>query len=298
MNEATIQEELFAAICHNEADGVAKLLTDGAEVNEVFANNLTPLMVAARAGAHEVIPVLLSAGAEVNTQDCLWGRSAFHWLCCQGLTSHYHVEAHTESARALLAAGADAYQADYGEETPLLLALRRRLKNVIRLIHAYSPIPNGSGHRLLIPWLDINHIRRNNPSLAAYTDKQLHDYYIKPPAPRRPGTTPRNPVPSPYDAAWACSADLHATDRRGYTALHHAAAMGLYEVAAILLERGAEVDATSRSGATALILAARSGQHKVGHLLLAHGANPHHRDCYGRDAIDYARRAGNYRLFL
>lgn len=290
MNEATIRNELFAAICHNEPENVAKLLTAGASVNDVFANKLTPLMVAARAGAHEVIPVLLSAGAEVNTQDCLWERSAFHWLCYQGLSSHYHVEAHTESARALLAAGADAYLADAGEETPLLLALRRHLRNVIRLIHAYSPIPNGSGDRIIIPWLDINFIRRNNPSLAAYTDKQLHDYYIKPPAPRRPGTTLRNPSTHPYDAAWASTADLHAGDRRGYTALHHAAAMGLYEVAAILLERGAEADATSHSAATPLILAARSGQYKVGHLLLAHGADPHHRDCYGRNARDYARR--------
>lgn len=297
MNEATIPNELFAAICHNEADGVSKFLAAGADVNDVFPNKLTPLMVAARAGAHAVIPVLLDAGAEVNAQDCLWRRSAFHWLCCQGLTSHYHVESHTESARALLSAGANAYLVDAVDETPLLLALRHRLRNVIRLIHAHSPIPRGSGNRLLIPWLNINYLRRTTPSLAAYTDEEIHDLYIKPPAPRPLGTTLRRRTPIPYDASWAKLADLYAADRRGYTALHHAAAMGLYEVACILIARGAVVDAPARSGATPLMVAARCGRRKVGHLLLAHGADARYCDCHGRNAQDYARRAGNHGLF-
>ena len=297
MNEATIQDELFAAICHNEADTAAKLLHTGAKVNERFTNQLTPPMVAARAGAHAVIPVLLAHGALVNEKDGLWGRSAFHWLCCHGLGSHYHIEAHTESARALLAAGADAYLPDGMGDTPLILALRHRLTNVIKLIHAYSPIPNGSGNKLLIPWLDVAYLRKSYPYMARYTDDEIHAHYITPPPPRRPGTTLRRSSPLPYDAAWAHQADLHATDRRGYTALHHAAAMGLYDVAAILIDRGAVVDAPAHSGATPLMLAARCGSWKVGQLLLAHGANAHLTDCHKRSAFDFARRAHNHRLF-
>lgn len=296
MNEATIQEELFAAICHNEADVVQKLLTEGAAVNAAFPNNLTPLMVSARAGAHAVIPVLLAAGAHVNAVDCLWGRSAFHWLCRQGLTSHYHMEAHAESARALLAAGADAYLPDNSGETPLVLALRHRLENVIRHVHAVSPIPHVSDGKSIIPWLEVSYYRKWN-CYSSMSDEQIHAYYIAPrEAPR--GASLRNPVPRLYDAAWARKVNLTIVDKRGYTALHHAATQGLYEVAAILIDRGAVVDAPARSGATPLILAARSGQWKVGHLLLAHGANPLHRDCYKRDALQYARRAGNDRLFL
>lgn len=298
MNEATIYSEFFAAICHNEAEVVAKLLAEGADVNTRFANELTPLMVAARAGAHAVIPVLLTAGAHVNEKNGRWGCSAFHWLCRQGLSSHYHVEAHTESARALLAAGADAYLPDASGETPLILALRHHLNNVIKLIHAYSPIPNGEGNRLIIPWLDVGYLRRTHPYDWLETDEDIYRWYIAPPEPPRPGATLRNPVPCRYDADWARKADIHATDKRGYTALHHAAALGLYEIAAILIDRGAVVDAPARSGATPLIIAARSGRWKLGQLLLAHGADPEHCDCYKRHARDYARRANNYRLFL
>lgn len=297
MNEATIQDELFAAICHNEAETAAKLLHTGARVNERFTNQLTPLMVAARAGAHAVIPVLLAHGAHVNEKDGLWGRSAFHWLCCHGLDSHYHIEAHTESARALLAAGANAYQPDGMGDTPLILALRHRLTNVIKLIHAYSPIPNGSGNKCIIPWLEPDYYRKRSVYLSTYTDEEIRAYYIAPPPPRRPGTTLRRSTPLPYDAAWAHQADLHATDRRGYTALHHAAAMGLYDVAAILIDRGAIVDAPAHSGATPLMVAARCGSWKVGQLLLAHGANAHLTDCHKRSAFDFARRAHNHRLF-
>ncbi len=297
MNEATIQDELFAAICHNEADSAAKLLLAGAEVNERFTNQLTPLMVAARAGAHAVIPVLLAQGALVNEKDGLWGRSAFHWLCCHGLGSHYHIEAHTESARALLAAGADAYLPDAMGDTPLILALHHRLDNVIKLIHAYSPIPNGSGNKLLIPWLDIAYLRKKHPYMARYSDEEVHTHYIAPPPPPCPGSTLRRRSPLPYNAEWAHHADLHATDRRGYTALHHAAAMGLYDVASILITRGAAVDATARSGATPLMVAARCGKWKVGHLLLAHGADPLLQDKNKRNAYDFARKANNYRLF-
>ena len=300
MNEATIPCEFFAAICHNEAEVVAKLLAEGADVNARFENTLTPLMIAARAGAHAVIPVLLAAGAHVNEKSDLWGRSAFHWLCRQGLSSHYHVEAQTESARALLAAGADAYLPDDSSETPLILALRHHLTNVIKLIHAYSPIPNGEDGRLIIPWLDVDYLRRTHPYSWLKTDEDIYRWYIAPPEPPLPGATRRrrNTIPCPYEADWARQADIHATDKRGYTALHHAAAQGLYEIAAILIDRGAVVDAPSRSGATPLIIAARSGRWKVGRLLLAHGANPERCDCNKRHALDYARRANNYRLFL
>ena len=297
MNEATIQDEFFAAICHNEAEVVKKLLVAGEDVDKRFRNRLTPLMVAARAGAHAVIPVLLAHGAHVNKKDGVWGRSAFHWLCCQGLTSHYHVESQTESARALLAAGANAYLDDDSGDTPLILALRHRLANVIKLIHAYSPIPNGSGDKLIIPWLDVAHLRVTHPYLSQYTDEEIHAHYIAPPKPPRPGTTLRNPNPPLYDAEWAIQADLHLKDKRGFTALHHAAALGLYEVAAILIDRGAVVDAPARSGATPLMITARSGRWKVGHLLLAHGADPLKQDCNKRNAFDFARRANNYRLF-
>ena len=297
MNEVTITKEFHAAICHNEAETVVKLLAEGVSVNEAFANGFTPLIVAARAGAHSVIPVLLAGGAAVDAQDAVWGRTAFHWLCTHGMVSHYHDESHTESARALLAADADAYAPDFCDDTPLLMAIRRGMRNVIKLIHAHSPIPDGEGAKRLIPWLSISYLRGKYPSLRGLSDAEIHRYYISPPAPPLPGTTLRRREPLRYDAAWARRADVTTADKRGYTGLLHAAAMGLYEVAAVLTERGAAVDAPARSGATPLMLAARSGHWKVGHLLLALGADACRCDCRGFCAVDYARRAGNWRFY-
>ncbi len=321
MNEATIQNELFAAICHNEHEAVQKLLTEGVAVNSPFANGLTPLMAAARAGAHAVIPVLLSHGADVHATDAQ-GRTAFHHLCRYGLGSHYHREAHTESARALLAAGADAYLCAADGDSPFRLACSRGLRCVLKLIHAQSPIPTDMSfndgetplhlachhfnatyfllcigcnpYQPMAPtqsteesvdmWSWQNRINRQREQ---YGKEQWDAWYVSPPRP---------PEAQEVDTTWVDTIDLHATDKRGYTALHHAATQGLYDVAAKLIERGAEVDAPARSGATPLMLAARAGRWKVGHLLLAYGADAYRQDCHKLNACEYARRAGNYRM--
>ena len=323
MNEATIYAELFAAICHNDAETVQKLLVEGAAVNRRFRNLRTPLMVAARAGAHAVIPVLLSYGAGVHETDSQ-GCTAFHYLCRYGQGSHYRREAHTESARALLVAGADAYRNDAAGDSPFWLACRRGLVNVLKLIHAHSAIPihardaNGdtplhlaarssynTTHFLLNIGCDPDACGADGKSVheienlyyevaqrqtrAGLSEEQWYRWYIAPPEPPEEQT-------DDY-AEWALAVDLHATDRRGFTALHHSAAQGRYDVAAILIDRGAVVDAPARSGATPLMVAARAGRWKVGHLLMAHGADPYRRDSRKFNAVDYARRAGNRRMF-
>lgn len=52
-------------------------------MNRRFRNQCTPLMVAARAGSHAVIPVLLSHGAGVHETDSQ-GCTVFHYLCRYG----------------------------------------------------------------------------------------------------------------------------------------------------------------------------------------------------------------------
>lgn len=322
MNEETIQNELFAAICHNEHEAVQKLLAEGAEVDAVFPNGLSPLMVAARAGAHAVIPLLLNHGADVLARDAQ-GRTPFHHLCRYGLGSHYHREAHTESARALLAAGADAYLCAADGDSPFRLACSRGLRCVLKLIHAQSPIPlddrdangdtplhlavrnsynnvhfllnigcdphaPGADGRSVYEIGDLSYEIAQRHTRNGCSEEQWHKWYIAPPEPPSKQSTDYT--------AWALAADLHAADKRGYTALHHAAVQGLYDVAVILIERGAEIDAAARSGATPLMLAARAGRWKMGHLLLASGADAYRQDCYKLNACDYARRAGNYRM--
>eukprot|EP00300_Choanocystis_sp_HF-7_P013896 c18494_g1_i1.p1 GENE.c18494_g1_i1~~c18494_g1_i1.p1 ORF type:complete len:259 (+),score=41.25 c18494_g1_i1:37-777(+) len=62
-------------------------------------------------------------------------------------------------------------------------------------------------------------------------------------------------------------------DRRGSTALHHAAANGHANIAAILIQRGADINATNYDGWTPLHLVAHHGHDDVGLVLLQNGAN-------------------------
>jgi len=65
-------------------------------------------------------------------------------------------------------------------------------------------------------------------------------------------------------------ADLNLADRRGWKALHYAAAWGRAECARFLLAQPAiDVNATDIDGVTALIVASRRGRAKIVSLLLS-----------------------------
>lgn len=322
-------DELFAAICHNEADTVLKLLAAGCEVNKPCANGLTPLMVAARAGADDALETLLQAGAEVNTTDAQ-GRDALNWLCRSGLTSHYHTERHVRPARLLIQAGALPYREDGDGDSTFWLSIRYGLEGVLRLIHLlHRPLPLEARHRSGDTPL-LHAARHAYASDRCYTDRvlwpllklgsdthatdatgrkfsELYPYYRYENRTDwyKPGWQPDMPEPVPRKrpelqaaaATNAATCDPHARDSRGCTALHHAARQGHYEAAATLLRRGADTEATTPSGATPLMLAARCGRWRVGALLLAHGADMHRQDRHGNCALNMARAAGNYRLY-
>jgi ankyrin repeat protein len=81
---------------------------------------------------------------------------------------------------------------------------------------------------------------------------------------------------------------VHARDVDESTPLHHAAWKGHAEVAALLLEAGADVNAQNRNdhwGGTPLHAAAHGNQKAVAEILLARGADLHATSCNGRTPI-------------
>lgn len=333
MPHSTSQEnEFFAAICHNESELVLRLLAMGCEVNAFFENGLMPLMVAARAGADDVLEVLLQEGADARVVDAE-GRNALNWLCRSGQGCHSYLERHTEPARKLLAAGADPYCCDTAGDSAFWHACRYGLSNVLRLIHAHSPLPLETRHRsgdtpLLMASRHMYRSRRHMTSnvvtllvgigcdceargadgkapqeLCRYADwiewspaatpHQRQRMLAVPPF--RSGRRYRTGIRFGPRPGVDTSTPL-AADKRGNTALHHAARLGETDAAARLIDAGAVVDVPNRSGATPLMLAARCGHWHVGALLLAHGADMHRKDCQGRTSIQQAAMAGNRRL--
>lgn len=332
LHVTTPEKEFLAAICHNESELVQRLLAMGCEVNATFSHGLTPLMVAARAGADDVLEVLLQSGADAQAVDAE-GRNALNWLCRSGQGCHSYLERHTEPARKLLAAGADPYCCDTAGDSAFWHACRYGLSNVLRLIHAHSHLPLEARHRsgdtpLLMASRHMYRGRRHMTSnvvtllvsigcdseargadgktpreLCRYADwlewtpaetPRQHQRMLAVPA-FRSGRRYRTGIRFGPRPGVDTSAPL-AADKRGNTALHHAARLGDTDAAARLIDAGAVVDAPNRSGATPLMQAARCGRWRVGSLLLAHGADMHRPDCQGRTPIQQAALAGNWRL--
>lgn len=115
----------------------------------------------------------------------------------------------------------------------------------------------------------------------------------------------RNPDPTAQRAAIEAlldaGADIHAVDKNGVTALHHAVRFRSPAAVEVLLRRGAAVNQTcKRSGSTALHRAVTStgapgtsGKHReakeIVELLLQFGADPAIQNKSGKKAADYVR---------
>ena len=94
---------------------------------------------------------------------------------------------------------------------------------------------------------------------------------------------------------------MEATDRHGYSPLHHATSSKSVELVSLLVQARVNVDATGNGGVTALHLAARWGAADCIEVLLAAGADIDFRARDGRRPFDralhfYCRR--QWPLFL
>ena len=83
-------------------------------------------------------------------------------------------------------------------------------------------------------------------------------------------------------------ANLEATDRHGYSPLHHATSSKSVELVSLLVQARVNVDATGNGGVTALHLAARWGAADCIEVLLAAGADIDVRTSTGRRPFDMA----------
>jgi ankyrin repeat protein len=111
---------------------VRTLLGRGADIHEKTNRGFTALMVAAVNGASDNVSLLLEKGAEINGKNHA-GETAL-LVAVQGLLA-YRKEAHIETVRRLMAAGADnELKTDTGY-TPLDMAQRRDCPEIIQAIN-------------------------------------------------------------------------------------------------------------------------------------------------------------------
>ena len=88
-------------------------------------------------------------------------------------------------------------------------------------------------------------------------------------------------------------ADIHVTNEDGLTALIAASQEGHPKVVTMLISREANVEAAAMNGWTALILASGQGHSEVVSILLRNGANAYVVDKFGKTALDLAIQNGH-----
>ncbi|XP_078728288.1 ankyrin repeat and EF-hand domain-containing protein 1 isoform X2 [Lampetra fluviatilis] len=91
-------------------------------------------------------------------------------------------------------------------------------------------------------------------------------------------------------------ADVQARDAYRWTALHHACHAGQADIAALLLDAGAEANAMTLSGSTALMRAAESGRLDCVTLLLERGARLAQRNKQDNTVLEVAQAFGEPRI--
>ena len=262
---------LWLAAGHGSAPVVGMLLDAGANPNVTLRMGETPLMSAARSGNLRAVEMLLDRGAAVNAVEYERHQTALMWAAAQQ---------HADVVRLLAVRGANVhartrvwdqlentagntntsgnFRKNHGGSTALLFAARNGDVETARaLVDAGADVDDiaAAGTSALVIAAHSGH-----GSLGVYLLEQ--------------GADPN-------------------TAGAGYTALHAATLRGQFELAAALLERGAEVDAVVERGtpgrrfsadfsirhqavgANTFWLAARYGEPEILRMLAERGADPH-----------------------
>ena len=205
----------------DEDDMAALLLDAGADANATTDLGVTPLWTACENGSAQMTRILLEVGADPNAA-LLSGETLV-------MTA-----AHSGSAAVieqLLAAGADVNAAEQGRgQTALMWAVAQRHPDVVEALLAHQP--------------DV-HVRSDARTEVVKTS------------------------PEPWNPDYII--DLL---QGGYTPLLFAARVGALDSARLLVAAGADVNDTAPYGTSATVVAAHSGHGELAAFLLEQGADP------------------------
>jgi ankyrin repeat protein len=261
---------LREAIC-NGHEAIAKLLIDsGAKIVAEGRNDETPLCLAVRCGRLEVVKLLLAKGANANPPV---GEDRYSVGTPLG-TAIGHGRA--DIVETLIAAGADVNAGNKSGRTPLLAAIAtgcdQAVDEAVRKRYGNSAPTGSAEFNAFVKGIQDRLATRMVTPLVAH------------------------------------GANVNKTDEAGVTPLHLAAAVGLKEVAELLLAKGADANAKTsqdlwggylemtgavRAGATPLHAAATSGDPNTVKALLARGAQLDARDESGDTPLHHAAISGN-----
>ncbi len=297
-------EALFKAVRIQDTADVRRIIeADPEALAARDRHGSTPLHWAAWRGHEKIVQYLVDRGAEVNARNDQYGTTPLHDAARRGRMLVVEI---------LLIHGADPVIGDHEGRTPLDMARERNQREVVQLLERRLKGRNIFREQPLATHPVLTAARRGNLELVREIigrepdSVQVEDRvnYQDP----KLGITGFRAL---HWAAWSGRADLAALlldqganpgdrDSLGATPLHHAAGRGRQDVLALLIERGAYVRARDNDRRAPLHWAARGDYVHRGDVLadgirslIQAGADPNARDRWSETPLTTAIREGN-----
>lgn len=246
--------QLIDAARNADQSAVRALLKQGADVNASEADGTTALHWAGYREDLETVDLLIRAGAKVNAANDL-GVTPL-WTACEN--------GNTGVAQRLLQAGADPNAALMSGETLLMTAARAGKAEVVKLLVAKGAKVNAKerahGQDALM-WA----VAQRHPAVVELLLAHGADVHAR-----------TNVWTEVVKTTLEVMNPAYVTDiqQGGYTPLLFAARVGDLASAKLLVAAGADVNDTAPYGTSALVVAAHSGHGEVAAFLLEKGADP------------------------
>jgi ankyrin repeat protein len=243
---------LINAAERGNADTVVILIRQGYDVNQTTADGVTALMYASSYGFHEIVRILVENGAEINAVPYN-GITALSSAC---INNHY------ETALYLLQQGADTEIEDNQGITPLLYSAAYDYFEITELLLMFGANPDHTDYE-------------------GATALHAAAIYAQP------------------EIAWLLldyGAGIDIQDNYGFTPLMMAVQLGRRGMIDYLMKNNASIHLRTRDKLSVLAIAVANNQPEVAAMLIEEGANPGERISYADNLMNLARWHGDERL--
>ena len=239
----------------NDIHLLEKTISEG---KEDVQRNPMPLIIAAQKGHHEIVRILLDAGANPNLTNCASGQTA--------LISSV-IRQHEKIVKLLLEHGADPNLTDNKNQSALIWAASKKHFNIVELLLKYKANPEIKENKYGQTALIISAIKQHENIV-----KLLLEHGADPNTHTKDGANSLSQAVLKNNIAIVrelleAGADVNIKNNFGTTPLIWASSKGFIDIVKLLLEHGADPTLIQYDGLSALKLAISHNFHTIAEMI-------------------------------